>query len=102
VRTLILFTTLVVASVRLTAQPASPAESDVTGNCPVQNLSLNTTVQKTLTSSCLSVEGSFYTDVYVFSGTVGQQVAITLRSSQIDSYLVLVGPDGRAHLTLHG
>jgi hypothetical protein len=37
---------------------------------------------------------SFFADRYSFSGSVGQQVAITLTSPSLDTYLYLLGPDG--------
>lgn len=40
-------------------------------------------------------DGSFYDD-YQFEGRAGQTVRITLESDEFDTYLVLIGPDGRA------
>ncbi|MEN3332392.1 MAG: hypothetical protein V7641_1757 [Blastocatellia bacterium] len=39
---------------------------------------------------------SFYADTYSFSGSAGQQVAITLASSAFDTYVSLIGPNGTA------
>ncbi|MBD2099674.1 trypsin-like peptidase domain-containing protein [Leptolyngbya sp. FACHB-261] len=37
-------------------------------------------------------DGSFY-DLYQFQGRAGQQITITMNSSQLDSYLILLGPN---------
>jgi hypothetical protein len=41
------------------------------------------------------IRESSYCDRYTFSGTAGQQVAIQLTSSSFDTFLYLIGPDGR-------
>jgi hypothetical protein len=43
--------------------------------------------------SVLASDGSLY-DEYTFEGTTGQQVTISLVSSDFDTYLILLGPDG--------
>ena len=54
------------------------------------------TVNGTLsTSDCTLADNSYY-DEWTFSGTSGQQVTITQRSSAVDSYLILVNPSGTA------
>src|SRR6185436_7017407 len=58
----------------------------------IQPIALGQTVSGTLAASdCTIAYGSdnYYTDVYSFNGTKGQQIAITMRSTQIDSYLEL-------------
>ena len=45
------------------------------------------------TDDCLLSDGSYY-DAYRFSGTAGQQVAVSLSSSAFDTYLYLLNPDG--------
>lgn len=47
------------------------------------------------TASVLESDGSLYRE-YTFQGTVGQRVTITMESSDFDTYLILVGPDGEA------
>lgn len=44
-------------------------------------------------SNVLPVDNSFF-DVYAFEGKAGQQVQIDMTSREIDSYLILVAPDG--------
>jgi hypothetical protein len=47
-------------------------------------------------SDCALDDGSYY-DVYTFSGTAGQRVAVSMapsRSTPFDTYLFLIGPDG--------
>ncbi len=41
----------------------------------------------------LPVDNSFF-DVYRFEGRSGQQVTIEMSSDEVDSYLILLGPDG--------
>jgi hypothetical protein len=56
-------------------------------------IAANTTANGALANSdCTLDDGSFY-DVYTFSGTAGQQVAISM-SASFDTFLFLVGPDG--------
>lgn len=45
-------------------------------------------------SSILPVDNSFY-DLYSFAGKAGQRVTIDMRSQEIDSYLILLGPNQR-------
>ncbi|MGQ4648077.1 trypsin-like peptidase domain-containing protein [Lyngbya aestuarii] len=45
-------------------------------------------------SNVLPVDNSFF-DLYVFEGQSGQQVQIDMRSREIDSYLILLGPNGQ-------
>jgi hypothetical protein len=45
--------------------------------------------------SQLSADGSFF-DVYTFDGTAGARVLIRMRSNQLDSYLVLLDPNGNS------
>lgn len=45
-------------------------------------------------SSNVLPDGSFF-DSYVFEGRAGQAVSIEMDSSELDSYLILLSPDGR-------
>ncbi|HVG29517.1 MAG TPA: pre-peptidase C-terminal domain-containing protein [Pyrinomonadaceae bacterium] len=45
------------------------------------------------TSDCHDLGDNSYYDVYTFSGTAGQQVAVAM-SSSFDNFLFLIGPDG--------
>jgi S1-C subfamily serine protease len=42
----------------------------------------------------LAADNSFF-DVYSFEGKAGEQVEISMSSSEVDSYLILVGPSGQ-------
>ncbi|MDT7602263.1 MAG: hypothetical protein QOF61_260 [Acidobacteriota bacterium] len=56
-------------------------------------IAANTTANGALSSTdCTLDDGSFY-DVYTFSGTAGQQVAVSM-SASFDTFLFLVAPDG--------
>ena len=59
---------------------------------PDSTIAANQTVNGTLaTGDCTLGDGSFF-DAYTFSGTAGQQVNITMASSQVDAYLYLMQP----------
>jgi S1-C subfamily serine protease len=45
-------------------------------------------------SSILPVDNSFF-DLYAFEGKAGQQITIDMKSADIDSYLILLGPGQR-------
>lgn len=42
------------------------------------------------------VEDNSYIDTYTFTGTAGQRVIITMSSQELDSYLILLDPDGNS------
>ena len=59
--------------------------------CPTAAISPGQTINASLTTSdCIFTGTSRYVDVYEFSGTAGQQVAIQMDSSVFDTYLYLV------------
>ena len=45
------------------------------------------------TSDCRMADGSYF-DAYSFSGTAGQQIAVSMSSLGFDTYLFLTGPNG--------
>jgi S1-C subfamily serine protease len=45
-------------------------------------------------SGVLPADNSYF-DAYTFEGRAGQQVVIEMNSSEVDSYLILLSPDGR-------
>jgi hypothetical protein len=54
-------------------------------------------VQEQLDSSDdFLVEDNSYIDVYTFTGQAGQRVIITMTSNALDSYLILLDPDGNS------
>jgi hypothetical protein len=64
------------------------------GVCPSSPISIGQTINGMLSASdCVLSDGSFY-DAYTFSGTAGQQIVISMSSSDFDTYLILLGPDG--------
>lgn len=67
-----------------------------TNNCSTTPISVGQTVAGTLsTSSCrYPIGSSWYSKAYSFSGTAGQQVAISMTSSAFDAWLVLISPSG--------
>jgi hypothetical protein len=76
-----------------TLSPAQPQDC-VNGNPTVENTACGSTVNGNLTSADCTLSDQTAFDVYAFSGTVGQQVTITMTSSVIDSYLFLIDPSG--------
>ena len=76
-----------------TAQRQGPVPTDT----PPKPLSLNgSPISGRLSSgsNVLPVDNSFF-DLYAFQGKAGQQVQIDMTSRQIDSYLILIAPNGR-------
>jgi len=69
--------------------------------CVATTIAYNQTVNGTLTTSDCAVNiGSepFYTDLYKFNGTAGQQVSILMTSTAVDAYLILHTPSGEGSL----
>lgn len=64
-----------------------PAETLVLNQPPIErNLSQDANV--------LSVDNSFF-DIYTFEGKAGQEVILEMSSNEIDSYLILLDPQGK-------
>jgi outer membrane protein assembly factor BamB len=64
------------------------------GSCAPTPISIGQTVNGNLTTNaCPLGDGTFY-DPYSFSGTAGQRVAVSMTSSQFDTFLILNRPDG--------
>ena len=66
-------------------------------NCASKAINYNQTLNGTLTAgTCLTEDsnGYYYTDLYTFSGTAGQQITIAENSTGFDAYLVLHTPSG--------
>ena len=62
------------------------------GPCGVTPISIGQTVNGNLTTGdCPLGDGTFY-DTYSFNGTAGQQVAVSMTSSQFDTFLFLNRP----------
>ena len=64
------------------------------GVCAPTPISIGQTVNGNLTTSaCPLGDGTFY-DAYSFTGTAGQRIAISMTSSEFDTFLILNLPDG--------
>lgn len=64
------------------------------GPCAPTPISIGQTVNGNLTTSaCPLGDGTFY-NAYSFNGTAGQQIAVSMTSSDFDTYLFLNRPDG--------
>lgn len=63
----------------------------------VSTLEYGTTVSGSLATGDgqLAADGSFF-DTYTFEGQEGQRVRLLMTSSRLDSYLILLAPDGRS------
>src|SRR5581483_3609702 len=65
--------------------------------CGLTPISIGQTVSGELaTTDCRSpIDGTdFYADLWYFTASAGQQVAISLNSAEFDAFLTLIGPDG--------
>jgi hypothetical protein len=82
-------------SVEVTSSPLAAVGDFRLAACPGQTpapITSGQTVNGSLTAqSCLSTQ--FYTQLYSFQGTAGQQVTILMTSSAVDSYLILNAPN---------
>ncbi|OCR02049.1 peptidase S1 [Oscillatoriales cyanobacterium USR001] len=79
------------------APRVSQRRGGILGGKEPQKVTLNgPTINGKLTeqSSVLPVDNSFF-DLYAFEGKAGQQVTINMKSQDIDSYLILLGPGQR-------
>jgi hypothetical protein len=66
----------------------------VVATCPATSILPGQTINGSLTTSdCVFSGTTRRVDVYSFSGTIGQQIAITMSSSAFDTYLYLIDAD---------
>ena len=63
--------------------------------CPSTTLTPGQVITATLTTGCVFTGTSRYTKPYNFSGTAGQQIALTMNSSAFDTYLFMDSPAGQ-------
>ncbi len=63
-------------------------------SCVATPITYNQTVNGTLAESDCAVGGAFFSDLYTFHGTAGDQISISQDSPDFDSFLTLDGPDG--------
>ncbi len=69
--------------------------------CASTDIAYNQTVNGSLAGTdCVAGEAgeAYYTDVYKFSGTAGQQISIEMNSTTVDPYLVLFSPSGAGNV----
>ena len=67
------------------------------GSCAPASVTYNQTINGSLSNSDCAVnfDGDiYYTDLYTFNGTAGQQISISMNSTAVDSYLILTTPSG--------
>jgi hypothetical protein len=78
------------------ARTLSPSQTQdcVNGNPEVQPTSCGSSTTGQLTTADCSLQDLTRYDVYSFSGTSGQEVTITLTSTDFDAYLFLLDPSG--------
>lgn len=66
------------------------------GNCSATPITPGSIVSGTLSlTDCVSPFKNSAADRYTFNGTAGQKIAISLGSDSLDTYLYLIGPDGK-------
>lgn len=64
------------------------------GPCEPSPIGIGQTVNGNLTTNdCPLGDGTFY-DTYTFTGTAGQRIAVSMTSSEFDTFLFLRAPDG--------
>ncbi len=74
------------------------ALSVVGATCVINQISIGQTITgQSLSASDCSFTDSLtrYYDYYTFSGTAGQQIAVSMNSTAIDSFLFLINPSGQ-------
>ena len=74
---------------------------DTDQRCTATSLMFNQTNSGTLTTSSCAVninDQPYWTNLYTFSGTAGQQVSVTMSSGAVDAYLVFHTPSGLGSL----
>jgi len=77
-------------SITVNGQTFSVSQSAGGGGCPASAITVGQTINGNITTSdCFFIGTSRYVDVYTFSGTAGQQIAITMNGS-FDTYLYLL------------
>jgi hypothetical protein len=78
-------------SITVNGQTFTVNQSAGGGGCPTTTISVGQTINGTITTSdCFFTGTTRYVDVYNFSGTAGQQIAITMNSGTFDTYLYLL------------
>jgi hypothetical protein len=66
-------------------------------NCFLDTIALNSSVNGVLDEhDCLNDNDGTYLDFYAFDGLAGDVVTVTLRSSELDTYLFLLDPNDNA------
>lgn len=83
-------------AVREGRAPSTASDTPAPGlNRPPEAIALNTTVRGSLgrDSNVLPVDNSYF-NAYTFEGQAGQDVEITMQSTQIDTYLIVLSPNG--------
>jgi hypothetical protein len=77
-------------SITVNGQTFSVSQSAGGGGCPATAIAVGQTINGNITTSdCFFTGTSRYVDVYTFSGTAGQQIAITMNGT-FDTYLYLL------------
>ncbi|MBS1793881.1 MAG: VCBS repeat-containing protein [Acidobacteria bacterium] len=70
-------------------------------SCSATSIGYNQTVNGSLagTDCAVNIGGEpFYTDLYTFNGTAGQQISIAMNSAAVNAYLILHTPSGEGSL----
>jgi len=78
-------------TIAVAGQTFTVSQSGSGGGCPSTTIAAGQTINGTLTTSdCFFTGTTRYVDVYTFSGTAGQQIALNLTSGTFDTYLYLL------------
>jgi hypothetical protein len=74
---------------------------DTDAACQATAITYNQAVNGTLAESDCAInigDEPFFTDLYTFTGTTGQQISIAMNSAAVDSYLILHTPSGEGSI----
>jgi S1-C subfamily serine protease len=84
------------ASVRDGTAPRTAQNPSMIGDHPAERIAPNRPVEGMLTAnSGVHPADRSYFNAYTFEGKAGQQIEIDMTSSEVDPYLILLGPDGQ-------
>lgn len=64
---------------------------------PLPRINMGQTIDGTLSPSDILRDDSTYTDGFIYQGRAGEQITVTMRSSDFDAWLVVDDPNGPLH-----
>ena len=67
------------------------------GRLPLPRINMGQTIDGTLSPTDILRDDSTYTDGFIYQGRAGEQITVTMRSSDFDAWLVVDDPNGPLH-----